>query len=274
MSISYAELTTLKEKAALMRQLLIKMMGPNKAHHFGGSLSAIDIVAALYFYKMRIDPKNPRWPERDRFIMSKGHAVPAQYTALALRGVFPVDELQTLKKMGTRLQGHPVMHLTPGIEACGGALGEGLSYSNGIAMASRILGQTFNIYCLIGDGELQEGQVWESVMTAAKYKFENLVAIVDINGLKAMDAPENSKNMERQYDRWTSFGWCVTEIDGHDMKAICDALDWATGQAQKPVVILAHTVKGKGVSFIEGKPHFHNGALSEQQVQLALKELG
>ena len=180
-----------------MRLHIVRMMGPGKAHHFGGSLSAADLVTALYFYKMRYDPANPQWPDRDRFIMSKGHSVPAQYAALAMLGVLPLEELATLKKLGTRLQGHPAMHYTPGIEGCTGSLGQGLSYANGMALAGRVKGLGYRVYCLLGDGELQEGQVWEAVMTTPKHCLTNLTAIVDRNGLKAMDEPPAASRWSR-----------------------------------------------------------------------------
>ena len=267
------EFARLRRTAAEMRWHIVSMMGTNKAHHFGGSLSAADIVTALYFYKMRYDSSNPDWPERDRFLMSKGHSVPAQYAALAMLGVFPLAELPTLKRLGSRLQGHPAMHETPGIEGCTGALGEGLSYANGMALAGQILGLQYNVYCLLGDGELQEGQVWEAVMTAAKHCLGNIVAIVDRNRLKAMDETDCSKLLDPLSERWSSFGWAVTEIDGHDMAAICDALDWADEQERQPSVIIANTVKGKGVSFMEGQPGFHNASLDEAEFQQATGEL-
>jgi transketolase len=266
------QILDLKRQAAELRHLIVTMMGPHKAHHFGGSLSAADLVTALYFYKMRYDPSDPRWPGRDRFLMSKGHSVPAQYAALAMMGVISRDELPTLKYLGSRLQGHPAMHETPGIEGCTGALGEGLSYANGMALASRVLGLRYTVYCMLGDGELQEGQVWEGVMTAAKECLGNMVAIVDRNGLKAMDETACGKLLDPLTERWTSFGWATTEIDGHDMAAICDALDWATDQVQKPSVIIANTVKGKGVSIFEGLPQFHNAALADDQFAQAEAE--
>jgi len=271
--ITADELARLRRKAAEMRLHIVTMMGPNKAHHFGGSLSAADIVTALYFYKMRYDPNDLDWPERDRFLMSKGHSVPAQYAALAMLGVFPLDELPSLKYLGSRLQGHPAMHETPGLEGCTGALGEGLSYANGMALAGRILGMSYKVYCLLGDGELQEGQIWEAAMTAAKHCLDNVVAIIDRNRLKAMDETDCSKLLDPLSERWSSFGWAVTEIDGHDMAAICDALDWADEQTDQPSVIIANTVKGKGVSFIEGQPAFHNASLEEDQFQRAAGEL-
>jgi transketolase len=267
------EIARLRRQAAQMRLCIVRMMGANKAHHFGGSLSAADIVTALYFGKMRYDPANPGWPERDRFIMSKGHSVPAQYAALAMAGVLPQDELSTLKCLGSRLQGHPACHETPGIEGCTGALGEGLSYANGMAFAARIRGLSYNVYCLLGDGELQEGQVWEAAMTAAQNCLGNVVAIVDRNGLKAMDQVACAKSLDPLPERWASFGWAVTEVDGHDMAALCRALDWADEQTQQPAVIVANTVKGKGVSFLEGQPGYHNAPLDEEQLAQAVDEL-
>jgi transketolase len=273
MTISSDKLADLRGKAADMRRHIVAMMGANKAHHFGGSLSAADIVTALYFYKMRYAPHDPTWVERDRFVMSKGHSVPAQYAALAMLGVFPLEELATLKQLGSRLQGHPAMHVTPGLEGCTGALGEGLSYANGIALAARIRGLSCNVYCLLGDGELQEGQVWEAAMTSARHCLGSVVAIIDRNGLKAMDETKCGKLLDPLRQRWISFGWAALEIDGHDMAAICDALDWADEQTQQPAVIIANTVKGKGVSFLEGQPQFHNAPLSEEQFTCALDEV-
>jgi transketolase len=267
------EVDRLKLTAANLRLEIVRMMGAGKTHHFGGSLSAADIVTALYFYKMRYDPAHPDWPERDRFIMSKGHSVPAQYAALAMRGVFRLEELATLKKLGTRLQGHPAMHLTPGLEGCTGALGEGLSYANGMALGGRVQGQNFRVYCLIGDGELHEGQVWEAAMTTARRQLSNVVAIVDRNRLKAMDPADTAKVLDPLADRWRSFGWMACEIDGHDMGAIMDALDWAEQETERPCVIIANTVKGQGVSFVQGQADFHNGAMNPDQLALALNEL-
>ena len=270
---SEAQLKSLRQQATELRLNIVRMFGPGKAHHFGGSLSAADVVTALYFYKMRYDPADPKWPDRDRFIMSKGHCVPAQYAALAKLGVIPLEELQTLKKLGSRLQGHPAMHYTPGIEGCTGALGEGLSYANGMALAGRLQGRTFRVYCLLGDGELHEGQVWEAAMTSAKQCLGTLVAVIDRNGLKAMDECACGKELEPLAARWAGFGWAVREIDGHDMGQICDALDWTDGQSTQPSCIIANTVKGKGVSFMEGQPGFHNAPISEEQLRQALAEL-
>jgi transketolase len=270
---SQSQINALGRQAAELRWRIVGMMGPNKAHHFGGSLSAADIVTALYFYKMRYDPANPKWPDRDRFVMSKGHSVPAQYAALAKLGVFPLEELATLKYLGSRLQGHPAMHYTPGIEACTGALGEGLSFANGVALAARVQKKSYRVYCLLGDGELHEGQVWEAAMTSVKQCLGNLVAIIDRNGLKAMDATECGKILDPLAPRWASIGWAVKEVDGHDMAALCDALDWADGQVDQPSMIIANTVKGKGVSFMAGQAGFHNAPITEEQYRQAVAEL-
>lgn len=267
------QIAHLCRKAAEMRLQIVTMMGPSKPHHFGGSLSATDVVTALYFYKMRFDPTNPYWPERDRFLMSKGHSVPAQYAALALLDVLPCDELPTLKCLGSRLQGHPAMHETPGLEGCTGALGEGLSYANGMALAARIRGLSYNVYCLLGDGELHEGQIWEAAMTAAQHHLGNVVAIIDRNGLKAMDGVACAKRLDSLAERWISFGWAVTEIDGHDMAAICEALDWADEQTDQPAMIIAQTVKGKGIPFIEGDPGYHNAPMKEDDLERAIASL-
>lgn len=263
----------LRRTAVELRLNTVKMMGTHKAHHFGGSLSSADLITALYFYKMRYNPEHPEWPERDRFLMSKGHSVPAQYAALAMLGVLPMEELPTLKQLGSRLQGHPAMHETPGIEGCTGALGEGLSYANGMTLAARVQGLSYQVYCLLGDGELQEGQVWEAAMTAAKQCLGNLVALIDRNGLKAMDETSCGKELNPLAERWRTFGWAATEIDGHDLAAICEALDWADEQVEQPTMIVAHTVKGKGVSFLEGRPEFHNASLDEAQFAWAVEEL-
>lgn len=270
---SEAQILALRHAAAEVRRMVVAMMGAGKAHHFGGSLSSADIVSALYLYKMRYDAGNPHWPERDRFVMSKGHCVPVQYALLAKLGVIPMEELSSLKCLGSRLQGHPAMHLTPGIEACTGALGEGLSYANGLALAGRVQGLDYRVYCLLGDGELHEGQVWEAAMTAAKQRLQSVVAMVDRNGLKGMDATDSAKQLDPLVQRWSDFGWAAREIDGHDMRQICDALDWAGSEEGRPSVIVARTVKGCGVSFMEGQPGFHNAAISEEQFLQATCEL-
>ena len=267
-------ITQLECIAAEMRLRIVKMMGPNKVHHFGGSLSLADLITALYFYKMRYNVQDPHESTRDRFIMSKGHSVPAQYVALAMAGFFPLEELTTLKQLGSRLQGHPAMQYTPGIEGCTGSLGQGLSFSNGMALAARIKNQSYRVYCLMGDGELNEGQVWEAAMTTARSGLSNVTAIVDANRLKAMDdASTSCKTLASVGARWAGFGWQVKEIDGHNIEEICKALDWATGLEDSPAVIVAQTVKGKGVSFIENQAAFHNSSITETQYAQAVVEL-
>lgn len=271
--ITAEQVAYLERQALQLRLHTIRMMGPDKAHHFGGSMSSADLITALYFYKMQYDPAAPRWPNRDRFLMSKGHSVPAQYAALAMLGVFPLDELETLKKFGGRLQGHPAMHYTPGIEGCTGSLGQGLSYANGMAIGGQLQGLTYRVYCLIGDGELQEGQIWEAAQDTPRMCLTNLTVIVDHNKLKAMDDSAHScKALDRIATRFSALGWSVKEIDGHNMREICLALDWATEQ-MIPAVIVAHTVKGKGIKFIENQPAYHNAALSLEQIELAIQEL-
>lgn len=263
----------LRRTAAQLRYHILGMMGADKAHHFGGSLSVADIVTAIYFYAMDYDGANPSWPRRDRFVMSKGHCVPAQYAALAMLGVFPQEELGTIKQLGTRLQGHPASHLLPGIEGCTGSLGQGLSFANGLALAARITGVPYRVYCVLGDGETQEGQVWEAARTAGRECLRNLTAVVDRNRLKAMDRSYCGAELASLSAKWAAFGWRVLEVDGHDLGALCDALDWAAESASAPSVILAETVKGKGVSFMEDDPFFHNAALTKEQLNAALAEV-
>jgi transketolase len=261
-------------RAALETRLeIVRMMGAGKAHHFGGSLSAVDLVTAVYLHAMRYRPADPSWLGRDRFVMSKGHCVPAQYALLARLGVFPREELASLKQLGTRLQGHPAAHLLPGIEACTGSLGQGLSFANGIALAGRIQGLRYRVYCLVGDGETQEGQVWEAARTTARLCLGGVTAIVDANGLKAMDQSYCGSEIGNLSAKWTAFGWRVRQVDGHDMHAICEALDWAMADQATPSVVIARTVKGKGVSFMENAPEYHNAMLSADQLERALASL-
>jgi transketolase len=266
-------LKDLKAKARDMRYHVVRMMGADKAHHFGGSLSSVELVTALYFYKMRYDPSNPCWEERDRFVMSKGHGVPTQYAALAMLGVLSMEELPRLKKLGSILQGHPNACMTPGIEACTGSLGQGLSFANGIALAARIRGLPSRVYCLLGDGEIQEGQVWEAALGAVAQKLDNLVAMIDRNYLKSQGVVDDAKPLDPLPDKWAAFGWHTIAIDGHDLSQICDALDEAEEVKGRPTMIVAETVKGKGLPFMEGQFQFHNAAISEEQFALALEHL-
>ena len=263
----------LQRHAAQARLEIVKAMGPGQFHHFGGSLSAADIVVALYYYKLRLRPKQPDWPERDRFVLSKGHAVPALYVCLGMCGFFPREELATLKRLGSTLQGHPDMRKTCGLEANTGSLGMGLSVANGMALAGRVAGLSYRVYVLVGDGECQEGQVWEAAMTAAHYRLDNMTVIVDRNQLQAMGPTEERMRLEPLAEKWRAFGWQTSEIDGHDMGAICRALDEASKVTRRPSAIIAKTVKGKGVPFMEGKPGFHNARLDEEQFRAAIDAL-
>ena len=241
--------------------------------HTGGSLSAADIVTALYFSKMRHKPDEPGWRERDRFILSKGHAAPLLYAVLAMAGYFDISALKTLRKLGSPLQGHPCSRVLPGVEISTGSLGQGLSVSNGMAIGMKMDNIGARVYCLLGDGEIQEGQVWEAAMTAAHYKLDNICAIVDLNGLQIDGPVSKVKAIEPVASKWAAFGWNVIDIDGHDMKEILDALDDAETVKGKPSVILAHTIKGKGVSFFEGKVEYHGMAPTPEELEKALKEM-
>jgi transketolase len=231
------------------------------------------MVTALYFYKMRYDPADPAWDGRDRFVMSKGHTVPAQYVALAKLGVLPMEVLPTLKLLGSILQGHPNACMTPGLEACTGSLGQGLSFANGIALAARIRGLDIRVYCLLGDGELHEGQVWEAAMGSSTHKLDHLCALVDRNHLKSQGVVDEAKNLEPLAAKWQAFGWHTIGVDGHDLRQLCDALDEAETVEGRPTVIIGETVKGKGVSFMEGQFQFHNAPISQEQWAEAMRLL-
>jgi transketolase len=263
----------LEKMAKQLRRHVITMIATAGSGHPGGSLSAADIVTALYFKVMRHDPKNPRWPDRDRFILSKGHAAPILYAALAECGYFPVEELSTLRKLGSRLQGHTDRTLTPGVEMSAGSLGQGLSFGIGIALAGRLDKRDYHVYVLLGDGECEEGQIWEAAMSAPHFRIDNLTAIVDHNGIQLDGRCCDIMGLESLADKWRAFNWHVIEIDGHDMSQIVQALKEARKIKQKPTVIIAHTVKGKGVSFMENNVDFHGKAPTAQEAEIALKEL-
>jgi transketolase len=263
----------LKRQAKLIRVEILKMLTLAGSGHTGGSLSAADIVTALYFSKMRHKPDSPGWRERDRFILSKGHAAPLLYAGLAMAGYFDKTALKTLRKLGSPLQGHPCSRVLPGVEISTGSLGQGLSVSNGIAIGLKMDNLSSRVYCLLGDGETQEGQVWEAAMTAAHYKLDNLCAIIDLNGLQIDGPVSKVKAIEPVASKWSAFGWNVIDIDGHDMKEILEALDEAETVKGKPSVILAHTIKGKGVSFFEGKVEYHGIAPTPEELEEALKEM-
>ncbi|RJQ54579.1 MAG: transketolase [Actinobacteria bacterium] len=241
--------------------------------HPGGSLSAADVVAALYFNVMDHRPADPAWPDRDRFVLSKGHAAPVLYAALAEAGYFPVQELATLRCYGSILQGHPDMCKTPGVEICSGSLGQGLAAACGMATAAKMDTASWRVYAMIGDGESQEGEIWESSMFAAHYGLDNLTCVLDYNRLQIDGRVEEVMSIDCPKEKWASFGWNVLEIDGHDFPQILAAFDEARGVAGKPTMIVANTVKGKGVSFMENQVDFHGKAPTEEQRRAALEEL-
>ncbi|HHV93545.1 MAG TPA: transketolase [Firmicutes bacterium] len=263
----------LAKQARVLRRRVIEMLGEAGSGHPGGSLSAADIITVLYWHEMKIDPKRPDWPERDRFVLSKGHAAPILYAALAEKGYFPLEDLMTLRKLGSHLQGHPDSNKTPGVEVPTGSLGQGLSIANGMALAAKMDGRSYRVYALLGDGEIEEGMIWEAAMTAAHYKLDNLVAIIDNNNLQIDGDVREVIGVNHIADRFRSFGWYAVEIDGHDIGQIIAALRLARGIKEKPTVIVAHTVKGKGVSFMENQVGWHGTAPSKEQAEAALLEL-
>ena len=267
------DLAELQRIARDVRRDIVSMTAEAGSGHPGGSLSAVELLVALYFHVMRHHPDDPAWPERDRFIESKGHACPVLYSVLARSGYFPVEELATFRKINSRLQGHAKLG-TPGVEMSSGSLGQGLSFGIGAALAARLDGRDSRAYVLLGDGELNEGQVWEAAMAAPFYKLDNLTAIVDRNGIQNDRFTAEVMGLEPLADRWRSFGWHVREIDGHDMAQVLGALEEARRVEGQPVAIIAHTVKGKGVSFMENNPSFHGKAPTKEQLELALRELG
>ncbi|MBQ9993021.1 MAG: transketolase [Firmicutes bacterium] len=263
----------MKKQARAMRCEIIKMLEKSASGHPGGSLSAADIVAALYFGKMNIDPANPRDPKRDRFVLCKGHAAPALYAALALRGFFPVEELDTLRKIDSHLQGHPDMNKLPGVDMSTGSLGQGLSAAAGMALAGKCDNADYYVYALLGDGEQEEGQVWEAAMFAAHYQLGKLIAFTDNNHLQIDGRITDVMSPEPLDKKWEAFGWQVLKIDGHDMQAICDAIEAGTACEDKPTMIICETVKGKGVSFMENQVGWHGTAPKKEQAEQALSEL-
>lgn len=264
----------LKEIAQNIRIDIIRAIHSAGSGHPGGSLSAADIITALYFREMNIDPKNPKMLTRDKFILSKGHAGPAQYAALAEKGFFPKEDLLTLRKIGSKLQGHPDMKKVTGIEMSTGSLGQGFSVSVGMALANRMDDNEGRIYTLLGDGELQEGIVWEAAMSAAHYGLDNLTAILDWNGLQIDGKNEDVMTVSPVDEKFRSFGWNVLYIDGHNFDEIVEALNKARNTEGKPTVIIAKTIKGKGVSFMEDNPGWHGKSPSDEEAKQAVEELG
>jgi transketolase len=263
----------LEKEAVEVRKDIIRMLGEAGSGHPGGSLSSVEIMMGLYYYKMRHNPKKPDWPDRDRFILSKGHVCPALYTVMARCGYFPREEMMTLRKFDSRLQGHPHMLKLPGLEVSCGSLGQGLSVANGIALGARLDKKDYRVYCLMGDGEVDEGQVWEAAMTSSHYNLDNLCGIVDRNRLQIDGFTEDVMKLDSLVKKWDSFGWNVIEIDGHNIKKVMDAYDEAEKTKGKPTMVIANTIKGKGVSFMENKAQWHGVAPKGEQIELALKEL-
>jgi len=268
------DVTELARTAQLIRRHIVRMVGIDQKGHLGGSCSAADIVTALYFYKLRVDPSRPHWPDRDRFLLSKGHSALAQYACLAELGFFPKHELLHVKELGAMLQGHPELDRTPGVEANTGSLGQGISMACGMAAGLKLDGRSSRVYCILGDGETCEGQVWEASHAASFYKLDNLVAFLDNNGLMTNGKLTERYNTGPYPEKWRAFGWEVFEIDGHDLQAIVDVLDAAEQVRGKPTMVVAHTIKGKGVPFAEGRPEFHNGIMNQAQYEQALLGLG
>ena len=267
------DISFLKEKAKEIRKSIVSMITEAKSGHPGGSLSATDILTALYFSEMNVDPTNPKMEGRDRFVLSKGHAAPAIYATLAEKGYFSKDELMTLRKFGSRLQGHPDMKKLPGIEISTGSLGQGLSVANGMALNAKIFNENYRTYVVLGDGEIQEGQIWEAAMTAAHYKLDNLCAFLDSNNLQIDGNVSEIMGVEPLDKKWEAFGWNVIKIDGHDFEQILSALDKAREYKGKPTMIIAKTIKGKGVSFMENVCGFHGVAPTLEELERALAEL-
>jgi len=271
--ISESIIAEIAEKARVMRRDIIEMLGAAGSGHPGGSLSAADIVACLYFWEMNIDENNPQWADRDRFVLSKGHAAPLLYAALAEKGFFPREKLLTLRKLGSPLQGHPDRNKLAGVEACTGSLGQGISWAVGMALAGKIDKKDYRVYALLGDGELEEGMVWEASMAASHYKLDNLLIFVDHNGLQIDGRIADIMSPEPVADKFRAFGWEVLAIDGHDYRQIMESLVTAQNTRGKPTAVIANTIKGKGCSFMEDRVEWHGTAPKKDEVAKALLEL-
>ncbi|NLN83907.1 MAG: transketolase [Firmicutes bacterium] len=262
-----------KNIAKEIRREIVKMTAAAKSGHPGGSLSLAEIMEVLYFEEMKIDPAQPDWPERDRFVLSKGHATPVLYSTLALRGFFPKEELKNFRQIDSILQGHPDMKGIPGVDFSTGSLGQGLSGAVGMALAARLDKNNSRVYAVIGDGECQEGQIWEAAMAAAHYKLANLTVILDYNNLQICGKVDEVMDIGPIAEKWQAFGWRVIETDGHDLDTIRQAIKMAQAEESCPTIIIAHTIKGKGVSFMENDPDWHGRAPNQEQLALALAEL-
>lgn len=272
MAYSEAKIKELENKAKLIRRMIIEMLAHAGSGHPGGSLSSADLITVLFFEVLRHDPKRPDWPDRDRFHLSKGHCCPLWYAQLAEAGYFSKDKLLTLRKLGSLLQGHPDRR-TPGVSVASGSLGQGLSVALGMSLAGKMDKKDYRVYVLLGDGEIQEGNIWEAAMAAAHYKCDNLCAILDYNGFQIDGKISDIMNIEPLVAKWQAFGWYTLEIDGHNIKQILEAYNEAKTIKGKPAIIIAHTVKGKGVSFMENVVDFHGRSPTKEETGRALKEL-
>ncbi len=268
--MDFAELESLTYK---VRKDIVKMINRAGSGHPGGSLSIVELLVGLFFEVLEKRPDQPRWSGRDRFVLSKGHGVPALYSVLARSGYFPVEELSNLRKLGSPLQGHPDYSRLPAVEASTGSLGQGLSIAAGIALSARHMDHNFHSYCLVGDGEVDEGQIWEAASFAAHHELLNLTAIVDYNKYQLDGAVDDILSLAPLGDKWQSFGWEVREIDGHDLEEVISALNWGYREEGAPRVIIANTIKGKGISFMEENNDFHGSAPDDEQTEQALAEL-
>ena len=267
-------LEELEQKAKVLRRHIVTMLAKAGSGHPGGSLSAVELVTALYFRVLQHNPQHPEWPDRDRFILSKGHAVPVLYATLAEAGYFSQEELWTLRKPGSRLQGHSDSNLTPGVEMTAGSVGMGLSFGIGQALAARLDGKGYHAWVVLGDGECDEGQVWEAAAAAKHFQIRNLITILDRNKIQNDGFTRDIMDLEPLAEKWRAFGWVVQEIDGHDMQQVAEALEKARELSTSCLpIVIAHTVKGKGVSFMENNPDFHGKAPTPEQLEKALQEL-
>ncbi len=267
------DIKSMEERAKVIRRHIVRMLARAGSGHPGSSLSTVDLLVALFYNKLKHNPQQPAWPDRDRFVMSKGHGCPALYAVLAEMGYFGIDKLDTLRQFGSILQGHPCMKTTPGIEISGGSLGQGLSVGLGISLAAKLDKKDYRTYVMLGDGEIEEGQVWEAAMAASHFKADNLCAIIDQNGLQIDGFIHEIMSSYPIPDKWRGFGWHVIEINGHDYKAILSAYDEAEKIKGRPTVIVAKTIKGKGVSFMENQVDWHGKAPSKDEAERALAEL-
>ncbi|MBD3261556.1 MAG: transketolase [Candidatus Altiarchaeales archaeon] len=267
------DINLLKSKAQSVRRTILNMTSTAKSGHPGGSLSVIDLLVSLYFYELHHDPQDPESGERDRLVLCKGHAAPALYGVLAESGYFPREELNKLRKINSMLEGHPCRKSIPGIDASTGSLGQGLSISCGMAASAKLAGQKHRVYAILGDGEIQEGQVWEAAMAASHYKLDNLCAVLDRNCLQIDGGTEEVMSIEPVVDKWLSFGWNVLTCNGHSFEEITEAFDRVRNHQNRPTIIIAKTTKGKGISFMEGVKEYHGRPLNPDELTCALEEL-